>query len=605
MAFKKKIATVAPKKAATKKEVPQVTKTPSRLVVPASRLTIPAPRGFPPSKEQFKIFHEGRDGMSHMIVRATAGSGKTSTAVRMVTEYVPPSVRVLMLVFNVHNAKDLRTKLARAGNHNVVASTFNSFGWSCYKKTHPNAFVSENKLDNIISDLVPEGRFQFVIGPLTRVIRLMKAHGMTGKRDDIQDLLDVYDLDLSEYSISNIQQYAPQVLRKSMEMHEVIDYDDQLWATVVRDLPIDQFDMVVADESQDSSKIQHKLLLRAAGEKGRIVLVGDPRQAIYGWRGADPESMATMVSRLEKSPRGVKELPLSISWRCPRSHVALARRIEPNIYAAPDAPLGVTLELSRDEALNRMIPGDLCISRVNAPLLGYCYALLKRGVPATVRGRQIGNGLASTIRRLRPYSIEDLMKKIGEYEEKEGAKLRALGRNGANRLINFMDKIQCLTELTLDMKTVDEVLKKIESLFSDFDEEGKPISKVVFSTIHRGKGLEANNVYVLSPEVMPHPMAKTESEKKQELNLLFVAMTRGKYERSDPKKFPGTLVWVGSKPAILDSEGEITLEHPFFSTARAKFPTTSWEPIPDEDDEDDEQLLAPKSLGLEEEYLLQ
>jgi superfamily I DNA/RNA helicase len=51
---------------------------------------------------------------------------------------------------------------------------------------------------------------------------------------------------------------------------------------------------------------------------------------------------------------------------------------------------------------------------------------------------------------------------------------------------------------------------------------------VQFSSAHRSKGLEAENVYILEPGLMPHPMAKLEWEKEQEGNVWWVAHTRSK-----------------------------------------------------------------------------
>jgi DNA helicase-2/ATP-dependent DNA helicase PcrA len=57
-------------------------------------------------------------------------------------------------------------------------------------------------------------------------------------------------------------------------------------------------------------------------------------------------------------------------------------------------------------------------------------------------------------------------------------------------------------------------------IFSD-DQVG-----VVFSSVHRAKGLEAKRVYILSPELMPHKMATKPWELEQERNIEYVAITR-------------------------------------------------------------------------------
>ena len=73
---------------------------------------------------------------------------------------------------------------------------------------------------------------------------------------------------------------------------------------------------------------------------------------------------------------------------------------------------------------------------------------------------------------------------------------------------------------------MDDLVYRIDGLFSDNDKDGQPKSKVLLSSVHRAKGLEAATVYISSPEKMPHPMAQLEWEIDQEYNIKYVAMTR-------------------------------------------------------------------------------
>jgi superfamily I DNA/RNA helicase len=87
------------------------------------------------------------------------------------------------------------------------------------------------------------------------------------------------------------------------------------------------------------------------------------------------------------------------------------------------------------------------------------------------------------------------------------------------------EKIVCLDCLASGCKTIEEMLEILDTLF----DSNLPKDKVVLlSTIHRAKGLEADTVWFLEPQLVPHPMAKRPDEKKQEMNLKFVAETRHK-----------------------------------------------------------------------------
>jgi superfamily I DNA/RNA helicase len=73
---------------------------------------------------------------------------------------------------------------------------------------------------------------------------------------------------------------------------------------------------------------------------------------------------------------------------------------------------------------------------------------------------------------------------------------------------------------------------------------------VVLGTVHRTKGLEAERVFVLAPDMIPHPMAKQEWEREGEKNIAWIAATRAKFTTTTP----GTLVFCGHVPAIFKSK---------------------------------------------------
>ena len=93
-----------------------------------------------------------------------------------------------------------------------------------------------------------------------------------------------------------------------------MDFDDMLWLPLKLDLDFkpSRFDLLICDESQDLSKIQHELVLKSGS---RLICVGDRRQSIYGFRGADSRSMDQLKEILENTDRGVCLLYTSPSPR--------------------------------------------------------------------------------------------------------------------------------------------------------------------------------------------------------------------------------------------------------------------------------------------------
>jgi len=121
----------------------------------------------------------------------------------------------------------------------------------------------------------------------------------------------------------------------------------------------------------------------------------------------------------------------------------------------------------------------------------------------------------------------------------EADKYRSLpnGR-GEHRAIAVMDKLECLTNISIEARSTTEVLKRVNSLFADFEADGTPKNAVVLGTVHRTKGLEADRVFVLKPELIPFPAAKKGWEIQQERNLAYVAATRAKYGKNNPGATP-------------------------------------------------------------------
>jgi hypothetical protein len=309
---------------------------------------------------------------------------------------------------------------------------------------------------------------------------------------------------------------------------------------------------------------------------GRIIVVGDRNQSIYGFRGADITAIPSMVEMMEGRNERCKVFPLSVCRRCPKSHIRLAQAIVPDIQhmtvanSGTDAPEGEIYQLSESKALDNMIEGDMGISRVNKVLIPAAYSLIKQKKKVIIRGRDIGTGLIALIKKMKAKSINDLLAKLNAWYERELNKIMAkegvddppLIIKGANKLQSIDDKVGCIEALCDGVETLDELISNIEKIFSDFDDAGKPKHAVVLGTVHRTKGLEAYNVTMLDPEHFPHCMARKSWEVQQERNLAYVGVTRSKFLLSKDGSViePGRLTFVGSCPSIFRANWLIGLK---------------------------------------------
>ena len=166
----------------------------------------------------------------------------------------------------------------------------------------------------------------------------------------------------------------------------------------------------------------------------------------------------------------------------------------------------------------------MILCRVNAPLVSETFKFLKAGRRANIQGRDIGQGLISTVKKCKAASVVDLTGKIDDWLHKETSKERAKRNPNDTRIASLQDRADCLQCFTMGCNTVDEVIRKIEAVFTD----SKDSTGIRLSSVHRAKGLESQRVFIIVTKEapMPHPMSKQPWEKEQEQNICYVAVTR-------------------------------------------------------------------------------
>src|SRR5262249_5482617 len=155
-------------------------------------------------------------------------------------------------------------------------------------------------------------------------------------------------------------------LKRSSELTAVVDFDDMIWLPGLHQINFPSCDLLFLDEVQDWNPAQHALIPLMC-KSGRVIAVGDSYQAIYAWRGADPESMERLGDALERRG-GLTRLPLNLTFRCPQSHVRLAQEYVDDIHAHPSNPEGTVTDLELDKAIDAVAPNDMVICYKNAPL---------------------------------------------------------------------------------------------------------------------------------------------------------------------------------------------------------------------------------------------
>jgi hypothetical protein len=552
------------------------------------------------SHYQEAIFERFEHSRESLLIEATAGAGKTTVLVELsrIMQRAMPGMRGAFLAFNRNIADELGRRIGSGGN--VRAMTLHSAGnvaWQRSLGLEGPARVSGDKVFNIMREVMSwdEQRkwgettrklvgFAKGVGLVPKLAWSNPKNNLQGLLDDSaeawQGLIDHYGLDEEECNIDLVRK----VLAKSIEQAgEVIDFDDMLFQPVIAGVPFDKYEVVLADECQDLSVIQHEIISRMAGPDTRVIGVGDRNQAIYSWRGAHANSMDLLKERFN-----MQSLPLSVSYRCPMAVVRHARQWVPRIEYAEDAAWGVVMlegtdwagqsEIALGASLSRgsdrdtgfhlpvapeggfkhredkaihgtclcpdchsregitkwrgirdFLPGDAVLCRLNRPLVEAAFAMIRVGIACQVMGRDIGKGLVDLVKKSKAGYVADFLDWLQEYERRQRMKYQK--RREFAKIGLLSDRCRTLEVFCQELPddaTTRELTRKVEGLFSDGSGQDREMAQmVVLATVHKFKGMEADRVFVLDAgELMPSAWARMPWELEQEKNLMYVAATR-------------------------------------------------------------------------------
>lgn len=479
---------------------------------------------FTPSKYQKTVYTYITRGKGNAVIDAVAGSGKSTTIVNAL-KIIPSTKQILFLAFNASIVQELKIKIGNSPN--VEVRTLHSLGMKAMIKAFKSQ-VEENKYTAWLNSGIQSGFIRPCsnLGDrqgewksnILKLIDLGRVN-LVRNENELDELAFKHDLILLDNEIEK----AIQGIRWGESETNIIDFTDMIYLPVVKNLHMYQFDWVFIDECQDLNAAQRSLFLKCVKKTGRFVAVGDPRQAIYGFAGADVESF----NLLKAIPHTVK-LPLSVCYRCDSDIINLAKAIVPQIEARDNAPAGTVCNTS---VIADVQDGDMVLCRVSAPLVKLCMRYISQGVKAYVKGRDIGKNLTNLIKKTNRKDMKDVMEKLerelGRIIGKVVAKTHCTEAEARESEVyrSYDDKLKAIEILADGLDKADEVIERIDMIFSDDSKNG-----ICLSTVHKSKGLESDRVFILCPDKFYiKACMRVPWMAEQECNLVYVAYTRAKH----------------------------------------------------------------------------
>ena len=490
---------------------------------------------FTPSPQQADFLNWVSNGSGSCVLEAVAGAGKTTTLLEAVDR---TGGGVAILAYNKMIAEEIKGKLLKRGVDWKVAEagTVHSFGFRAYRKTFPKVKVEGGKtfavLDQMFKD-APAHHISRTHGAgIANLVSLAKqrAIGVVGSIDNRKlwnDIVDHFGLfgDDEDEKIEAIIEVAIAALKTSNLTTDVIDFDDMVYLPLIHKVRFWRYKWVFVDEAQDTNPARRALVKALLAPFGRVVAVGDRAQAIYGFTGADADSLDLIAGEFNAI-----RMPLTTTYRCPKAVVNFAQRWVSHIEAADTAPEGEVLNIKGCEFFERqdLKGGSAVLCRNTAPIISLAFHLIRQGVGCRVEGRDIGQGLIKLATKWKTVkTLAGLESALEKWADRQIT--RALAKNAAavaQTITDQRETLQVVIDRCREQKRdgIDHVVAAIQGIFAD-----NVTDMLVLSTIHKSKGREWDTVFWLDRlGTLPSKYARQEWQLQQEDNLCYVAATRAK-----------------------------------------------------------------------------
>ncbi|HLL26248.1 MAG TPA: UvrD-helicase domain-containing protein [Xanthobacteraceae bacterium] len=543
-----------------------------------------------------------------LLIVAGPGSGKTRTLTQriayLIAERGVPAAHCLAITFTRRAAGEMREWLARllpANAGEVAVHTFHSLGLAILRE-HPQAAGLARSF-RVASEAERAAALAEALDvPMPRAESLMRAISKARR---------------TQAAASGEVAAAMAAYRNALAIRDWIDFDD-LVGLAVRALQTEpglaaryreRFRSISVDEFQDIDEEQYRLVSLIAPPGANLCVIGDPNQAIYGFRGAD----ASCFERFRRDHPDAAVVNLKHNYRSSGTIVTASSQVigadagaQPIAELVRDMHERITLHAApseRSEAefvvqtIERMIGGHSFFSidsgragggeanlsfadfavlyRTDAQSAALVEAFERSGIPFKKN---------SHAPLTRVPAVRALLQEFDRAQESDellrarvAAAAEALKKHNAG--FDAAAVAKALGELTALAETCsDDPLRFADALplATEADFYDPRTDRVSLSTLHAAKGLEFSVVFIVGLEDGLLPLYWNELDEAtaaEERRLFYVGMTRAKdrllLSRALKRERHGRLQAQNASSFLSDIEHEL-LKHQAASPTRRK-----------------------------------
>ena len=470
------------------------------------------------------IHHKGK----HLLIVAGPGTGKTHTLTYRIAQIVrelPDDKKVLAVTFTNKAAQEMRDRLKNrlaCDEERVDIGTFHSFSLQLLRQ-----FVNYTAL--------PE---DFEVASLEDIANLAKSiwpdKKISGRKMSLEKISQWKSALPSENPPEDVKFY-----NQKLRDRKWLDFDDLLWETLqllqenskILSAVHMTYPYIFVDEYQDINAIQHTLLKTLVGQDGRMTAIGDPNQAIYGFRGSD----VRFFEKFKTDFPGAVTLTLSENYRS-----------APNILSAS----GQVIAKSGTK-----------VSELTAKIYAQGYLTIHQAATDKAEAEYVVHQIEKMVGGTSMFS-RDSGRVAGEQESRHSfGDIVVLYRLNNQRLaLQEAFERSGIPFHIVGTKSQDAKNDVCPSRAEEITFEAE---KVILMTLHAAKGLEFPVVFIVGCEknILPLDLEHMAGDKEEERRLLYVGMTRAK-ERlyllsAKKRRLYGRIYENDPSPFLADIEEEL------------------------------------------------
>lgn len=510
------------------------------------------------TSEQISII----DSSGNIKINAVAGSGKTTTLIAY-AQARKNAGRILYLAFNKSVKIEAEKKFAEAGITNVQIETAHSLAFhyvvkgTSYKVKKEGGYRTPEIAELLGLNGYEGKHLEYVLANHINKFATYFCNSAKAKVQELEYEDILFDAKARQFAINyrhDIYKYTRQLLGK-MDKGEIEITHDFYLKKFQQSKPVLPYDFILFDEGQDASEAMLEVFLNQPCTK---VIVGDTHQQIYGWRYA--------VNSLEKVD--FPTFHLSSSFRFDNEIASLAVRI-------------LKWKQHYDKKAERVIINGFADNteiQTKAVLARTNIALLVKAIELIIEKKEVSKVYFEG--RIETYTYAD-----------DGASIYDVLNLHTGKKHLVKDKLIASMATTADLKEyiektedagLDLILKVVEKYGEDLpayirtikenhlESNDKQAAEMVFSTVHRCKGMEYDEVTLtadfMTEEKLLKLLEETDAAKlnlakiAEEINLLYVAVTRTRNKLNIPEQLlPQSKITALAQPVMIEEPVEAHL----------------------------------------------